>query len=246
MILSPPTASILSSSTKTLFIIGTNSVRQFTALEIIDQAEDFIHLLRAQHPHLNDSHAISILATFPCYKKSQRFPCESSLNTNIQSYNELLLALSSRLNFSFVDFHINEHQLKSDRMHLHSDYHEFFQQSIIHYFNELVRERPINNEVYPRSRDAIRRRNKKRHDKVKRKIQKFTISRPIHRKWSLKILKKYLQYHHIHYHRLPEIHHHQLRIRFSNDAHKQHAEQLLSSEAFDEIHYDQWLHTNPL
>ena len=58
--------------------------------------------------------------------------------------------------------------------------------------------------------------------------------------WKLNEVKQYLQYYRIQYARLPEIYHHQLRIQFNTEGHLQHAEEILSSIAFNEHGANEW------
>jgi hypothetical protein len=73
LILQYPLSSLLTSCTADLFMIGTNSVRNTPAAQIIEQIEDVIDLIRSHHLHLTNTSAISIIKTFPCYKPSASF-----------------------------------------------------------------------------------------------------------------------------------------------------------------------------
>ena len=222
-----------------LFLIETNSVRNGLALNIIDQVENFISLLRSHHTHLTRKSTISIVSVFPCFKPSSSFPLTSLLSSNINNYNQLLKDLSLRQNFSVVDLPITSKHLSSDGMHVHYNYLSLITTSIRYYFDEIISK--INKRIYSqhRSRIAITRRNKKGHQKLKQKAH--TVVRPIHRIWKLKDLKAYLKHKHITYNRLPEIYNHQLRIQFNNSPRQQHAEQTLTLNDFDEKSYYDWI-----
>ena len=118
LILTSSISSLLTSCTGVLFLVGTNSVRNTSALTIIDHIEDVINLLRSHHSHLLTKHDISIVTTFPCYKTSNLYPSISTLTNNLLTYNKHLKELSIRLNFSWVDFQINGDHLSNDGLHL--------------------------------------------------------------------------------------------------------------------------------
>ena len=207
-----------------LFLIGTNSVRKALALNIIDQLENTICLVRSHHTQLIHNSSISIVSVFPCSKPKSLFLLNSLLSSNISNYNQLLKDLSLRQNFSVVDLPITHEYLSSDGMHIHYNYLSFLSTTICHYFDELISKIKKRTHSQHRSRAAIIRRNKKRHEKLKQKQEVHTVIRPTHRIWKLKELKAYLEYKHITYNRLPEIYNHKLRIQFNNSLRQQHAE----------------------
>ena len=239
--LSPTFSPLLSSSIGVLFLIGTNSIRQIPALQIMQQIEEIIELIRFHHPHLNKKHDISIVTTFPCYKVSSRFSSPSSLMNNIISYNENLKQLSDRMRFSYVDFKVTDSLLSHDQMHLSSSHQHFLSNAIITYLHDLFNIKINSFKVNCRSQQAFARRNKNRHEHLKQKQSLYTISRPIHPTWHLNELKLFLKEKNIKFSRLPEIYHHQLRIRFNTNHTKQDAEQILSADVFDENHHIEWL-----
>ena len=234
-------SSFFSSCIGVLLLIGTNSVRNSLALNIIDQVENFISLVRSHHTHLTRKSTISIVSVFPCSKPSSSFPLNSLLSSNIHNYNQLLKDLSLRKNFSVTDLPITPEHLSSDGMHVHYNYLSLLTTSIRYYFDEIISK--INKRIHSqhRSRIAINRRNKKGHEKLKQKQKAHTVVRPIHRIWKLKDLKAYHKHKHITYNRLPEIYNHQLRIQFNNSLRQQHAEQTLTLNDFDEKSYCDWI-----
>jgi hypothetical protein len=238
LIRSKSIVSLLSSSIGILLLIGTNSVRTTSALEIIEQVEDIINTIRLHHGHLSNKHSITIVSTFPCYKVSRRFPSDTLLKSNIDLYNDQLKRLSERMKFSCLDLEIHDEHLHYDQMHLTSS--KFLYDKLIKYFDKLIVQRSTTPQSQRRSRSAITRRNRKRHEHVRMKQKHYTLIRPIHPIWKLQDVKQLLKHHQIKYARLPEIYKHQIRIQFHDEFHKEHAEQILSSTTFDEQGAIQW------
>ncbi|CAF4074085.1 unnamed protein product [Adineta steineri] len=114
--------------------------------------------------------------------------------------------------------------------------------SIIQYFDENVFHTPSSICSHHRSEVAISRRYNKRHNKQRLRQLHQTVTRNIAPVWQLAHLKTYLKHKQIKYSRLPEIHRHQLSIRFNNPAYQQQAEQLLSEHDFDANSYYNWIH----
>jgi hypothetical protein len=240
LILSSSLSSRLSSASGLLFCIGTNSVRTTPALQIIEQVEEIINLIRSNHVHFNKKHDITILTTFPCYKTTTRFPTTKLLSNNIDLYNENLKLLSDRMKFSYLDLNINDYHLHNDLMHLKFEHQHIIYDTIINYFNELIIKKQTAPQSQRRSREAITRRNRKRHQKLKLKQQQYTLTRTIHPTWKLKEVKELLKLYQIQYARLPEIYKHKIRIQFNKEIYQQHAEQVLSSTAFSEENVIAW------
>ncbi|CAM4981871.1 unnamed protein product [Rotaria socialis] len=240
LLLSSSITSILSSCTGVLFLIGTNSVRNTLALQIITQIEDIISLLRSHHPHLLHKTDITVATVFPCYKPSFRFQTHSLLSSNINNYNELLKNLSSLRNFSILDLPINGDHLGHDGMHLDSIDISYLSNTIQEYVHDLVSKRITPVKSLRRSRTALNRRNKKRHEKLKQKQKTHVVIRHIDRIWPLKYIKAYLMYKNIKYNRLPEIWQQKLCIQFTNPVHREHAEKTLTINDFDEHSYSEW------
>jgi len=243
LLVQSPLNTLLASCNGILFIIGTNAVRFMVATEIIEQVKEVIGLVREHHPHLNNRLGITIAATFPCFKMSNCFSSISSLMDNINTYNGLLHALSVQLKFSYLDLCITEHHLGRDHMHVHPQHKSFISNSIITYFDDLLRKKQLVSRSKSRSAEATTKRNRKRHAKFQTKIRHFTLSRPIHSIWKLKILKEFLKHHHVSYARLPEVHHHMVQIQFKNLSQKEQAEQILSTDVFNEHNFHQWIQT---
>ena len=236
--------SFLSCASKVLFLIGTNSTRNTSALQIIEQIEEIINKIRFNHSHLSAKDAITIIATFPCFKPSYHFPSIDLLMQNIGNYNGQLQLLSNRLNFSYVDFDIDPHHLRNDHLHLQDQYQPLLYTKLINYVDSLLLEKPTIPQSQRRSRTAVTRRNKKRHEKLKAKQKQHTLTRPIHPSWQLQAVKSFLKTNNIKFTRLPEIYKHQIRIQFNNDKDQHNADQILSSDVFNEHHYIQWCHNH--
>ncbi|CAF0988794.1 unnamed protein product [Rotaria magnacalcarata] len=240
LLLSSSITSILSSCTGVLFLIGTNSVRNTSALQIITQVEDIISTLRSHHPHLAQKTDITVATVFPCYKPSFRFQTHSLLSSNINNYNKLLKNLSSLRNFSILDLPINGDHLGRDGMHLDSIHISYLSNTIQEYVHDLMSKRIAPVKSLRRSRTALRRRYKKRHEKLKQKQKTHVVIRHIDRIWPLKDIKAYLMYKNIKYNRLPEIWQQKLCIQFTNPVHREHAEKTLTINDFDEHSYSEW------
>ncbi|CAF3963140.1 unnamed protein product, partial [Rotaria sordida] len=71
------------SANAVLLLIGSNSLRKFTASTVLNQIQHIISNLRRQHPHLDNKHSIGIVTTFPCFKFSYTFPTPELLQHNI-------------------------------------------------------------------------------------------------------------------------------------------------------------------
>ena len=216
LILSSSLSPLISACTSILLIIGTNSVRNTDAVRIIQQVEHFVSIIRTNYPHFLRKQDISLAYTFSCYKTSFHFPSIQSLLSNIDEYNSLLLQLSIRLNFSVVDLHITSNYLNTDGMHIHPTYRYLMHSAIENYFATTLELRHNVTNYRQRSRAAVTRRNRKRHQRSAQQRKTHTSIRPIDRAWQLKEIKEFLKHREIHYGRLPEVYHHQLRIQFNN------------------------------
>ena len=168
LLLSSSISAVLSTCNGVLFIVGTNSIRTTTALHIIRQIDDIIDLVRFHHPHLICKTDISIVSVFPCLKPSSLFPSNSLLLSNLNYYNNLLKALAIRKTFTVVDLHITSDHLNSDGMHVQVEHLPFLYNSIRQYLDELVEQRTNSTHSHRRSRIAITRRNRKRHENQQR------------------------------------------------------------------------------
>ncbi|CAF2094915.1 unnamed protein product [Rotaria magnacalcarata] len=128
----------LDTDKRVLFPIGTNSVRNTLALQIITQVEDIISMLRSHHPHLVQKTDITIATVFPCYKPSSPFQTHSLLSSNVNNYNELLRNLSSLHNFSILDIPITGDHLGRDGTHLDSIHISYLSNTIQEYVHDLM------------------------------------------------------------------------------------------------------------
>ncbi|CAF3331978.1 unnamed protein product [Rotaria socialis] len=148
--------------------------------------------------------------------------------------------LSSLRNFSILDLSINGDHLGHDGMHLDSIDISYLSNTIQEYVHDLMSKRITPVKSLSRSRTALNRRNKKRHEKLKQKQKTHVVIRHIDRIWPLKYIKAYLMYKNIKYNRLPEIWQQKLCIQFTNPVHREHAEKTLTINDFDEHSYSEW------
>ena len=226
-------SSHLSTVSAIMLLIGTNFIYQIDVSQAIQQVAHTINYLHQKYPHLNRKEHISIVATFPCHKPSSTFS-SPSLSSNIELYNDQLVTLSTNLNFTVVDFQVNDSHLAADQMHLHFNHRHIIYNFIINYFNELSRRPSPPHCIHRRSSGAIRRRNKFRHAQRKIKQQQFTIHRHIDTHWKPKHVKQLLKQHNVKYACLPEIRKHVLQIQFHNPVDRSHADQALPLDIFSE------------
>jgi hypothetical protein len=235
-LLSTPTLdSHISSATALMFLIGTNSVRCTSASIIITQITTLITFLRSRHTHLSDKNCINIVPCFPCFKPFYPLNTYDSLLDNIAQYNALLFDLSITLNFTIVDFHVMNHHIGVDRMHIAFKYNSLVQNSIVDYFEYLsstLTVLPV--KTIGRSPEAKARRNKRGHIKLSLKQQQYYFTRPIASTWSLQSIKQYLHQQKIKYAKIPPIYRKILRIQFNNPTDLQVAEATLSQDAFSQ------------
>ena len=196
----------LSEADGILLLIGTNSVRIFSAEQVIDQVKEIITSIRQEHRHFNDPYSITIALTFPCLKLTQRFLTEREMMRNIDSYNQRLRSLSSEMHFQVLDFHLTIENLGRDCMHIHRDYQHLIFYSITDHFDRFDQARliPIATSVSldsseasssrtvedkrsqsaDRSQEALNCENKRKFEKLKVKQQHHSIKRKICPKWT--------------------------------------------------------------
>ena len=236
-----PLSSLLTSCSHISFLVGTNFIRYLPAGNVINQVQDILNALRTQYLHLTQKHSIPIFAIIPCQKTSTYFPSTFSLTHNIGTYNQLLQSLSSNMKFSYIDINITTEYLSSDQLHINHQHKKLFSDTILTHLDRIINQKPNLSHTKRRSREAIARKNKKRHTQLKNKQQQHTLIRSIHSVWSLKYLKQFLKHHQIKYSRLSEIYHHKIRIRFNNSYCHDHAERALSFDAFNELNFRQWI-----
>ena len=241
---STPISSLLSTCTGVIFLIDTNSIRQFPAATIVHQVEVVIDQLQLQHTHLNSKTTISIIPAFPCYKLSSSFRTSKSLSFNIEQYNQYLHQLSIRKSFSILTVPILPNQLSHDGMHIHVNNISNVYTTILHQIENSLRSPPPETPHTFRSLEAKSRRNKKRHQKLRERQRSQVVSRNISRIWELNDLKAYLQHRNIRYAHLPEIYNHQLHIQFTHRSQQEYAERILSFDAFNDDNYYNWISRN--
>jgi hypothetical protein len=228
-------SSYLASSTAIMLLIGTNSIRSSPASKIIQQIEDLIHLLRHLHPHLRHKDNIHIVATFPCLKTSRSFPSSSSLRRNIRLYNNQLLELSTTLNFSVVDFNLEENHLRRDKIHIHYKHQYILEDGLFNYFHQLLPVAPpvpLPTPLNRRSQEALRRRNTSRTQRRTNVYKQFCLKRSITSPWNLQSAKSFLHQQQIKFSKVPPIYHNIIRIQFNNSASLEAANNKLSNDVF--------------
>jgi hypothetical protein len=218
---SPHISSRIASSKSIMCLIGSNSLRIFPASRVLTQMQDFLSVLRQNHPHLSSQQSICIVTTFPCGKPSNTFPTSTLLQRNIDLYNNQLQTLSTHLNFTVIDFQIKPNHLSPDQLHLHNRFSDIIPHNIFNYFHTLA-SAPIvpSPTVSSRSAEAIQRRKKRcnqlRKLRLAEKQSMFSINRTITPPWTLTHVKTYLQNKHLPFAKISPIRHHQVRIRFNN------------------------------
>jgi len=252
--------SLLSQATAVLFIVGTNSIRIMSASRVIEQVREIIQSIQRNYYHLNNTKKINVAYTFPCLKPTGRFPNRDSLLSNINQYNQKLFRLSVELNFTIVDFDINEYHLANDKMHVYWKYHDRIVNSISNHFNDLIsslsrsttisdisitsqaatsNEIEIQTQSSQRSRQANDQRNEKRHEKLTAKLDKHMIKRQIDSQWTQVDIKKYLRSIPVKFGRILPIHKQIVRIQFYNENDKDYAENALDIDVFSKDHYQE-------
>jgi hypothetical protein len=230
-------SSTLSTTTAIILLIGTNSIRCLPSWQIIEQIEDLVNKIHINHTHLANKHGINIILTFPCNKTSSKYQTVEDLHYNLNNYNHFLKLVAERINFSVVDFNIGQEDLCIDQMHLNEEGQKKLLQQIVLLGDTLVPDKVKVPQSQHRSRAAISRRNKIRHNKVLVKRKTNTLTRAIHMSWKLPYVKKFLKEHKIKFARLPNIYDHKLRIQFDNEHDLQDAETVLSLTVFQEQCY---------
>ena len=166
LIQADPLSSLIHTTPNILFLVGTNSLRNFPATEVIHQLNHVLIFLFSHYSHLKQGKVV-ITNCLPCLKPSNRFSDISLLQNNIDDYNQLLLSLSTQHNFFHFDLHIPSDWLDHDKLHIDYCYRARFANLIVSYINHLHvnHNTPIN--IKFRSRQAISRRNRKRNFKLK-------------------------------------------------------------------------------
>lgn len=223
----------LATTNAIIFLIGTNSVRCHPAATVIAQVTQLLFFIRTHHKHLSPKHSVSIVSVFPCLKPIYPLHTVQSLMHNIIQYNAILLDLAHTLNFTLLDFHVSEHHLAFDRMHLARPHRNLVERQIINYFENLsLLPDTTTFSNAGRSMEAKARRNQRRHAKQAVKQQQHFFTRPIHSSWSVLYVKNYLRDLNIKFAKIPPIYRNLLRIQFNNPIDQHIADAALSQEAF--------------
>jgi hypothetical protein len=255
----------LSEADTVLFMIGTNSVRIFSAEQIIDQVKGIITSIRQEYRNLNDPDSITIALTFPCLKFTQRFSTERKMMENIDSFNERLRSLSSEMCFKVLDCHLTIENLGSDRIHIHRACHHLIVDSIVDHFDRFAQARLSStttsihldsseasssiavedkgSQSANRSQEALHDRNQTRFAKLKAKQQRHSIKRRICPKWTYSQLKKYLKSMNIRYGEIVPIANGVLKVQFNNQEDQDMSEVLFGEDKCDENHFEQFVET---
>jgi hypothetical protein len=229
------------------------------ATKIIPQIQQIILHIQQTYPQLNQDGKISISLTFPCLKRTNRHSTKY-ITYNINQYNEQLQILSSQMNFSTLDLHITENHLDKSGMHIHSSFDYVIRNSIINHFNGLIPPPPTTNsnsslpssstsvvdqqnpsQSSTRTREAVDRRNKERHQKMKLKQKEHLMKRKIHSQWSMLHIKQYLKSNDIKYGRVLPIFNKTLRLQFNNQQDQDIAESQLGMDIFNEDRYQEFI-----
>lgn len=221
-----PFSSLMCSTSYVLFLLGTNSLRNWSATEVIVQVDHIIAFLYSRYNHLTNNRII-ITACIPCLKPSKRFSTTLLLNANIDHYNQLLLSLATAKCFSCFTLPVSLEWLGADLMHIDYQYRGDFVNIILRYINDLNVNRNLPSRAKNRSLQSITHRNRKRNMKLRRIQQNFTLTREISADWSYQRLKQFLQLKGVKYARLSIVPYNQLHIFFNNFYHMHNAEQAL-------------------
>ena len=214
---SPPISNHIASSNAIMLLIGSNSLRVFSASHVLNHVQDLLLALRHAHPHLSSQQSICVVNTFPCGKPSSSFPTPTLLQHNIDLYNTQLQVLSVHLTFTVIDFHVQPQHLSPDHLHIHKHFSYLIPHHIFNYFNILTSSSTTTSpKVISRSVAAIHRRNQRRHLKSAKKQAAFYICRTISPPWTLDYVKTYLLNKQLPFAKLPPIRNNRIRIRFNN------------------------------
>lgn len=224
-------SSLIGSTSYVLFLLGTNSLRNLSAIEVISQVDHLLAFLYSRYIHLRNNKII-ITSCIPCLKTSKRFSSTLLLKNNIDHYNTLLLSLSTKYNFSYFDLQIPVDWLGPDMMHIGYHYRSHFSNIILHHIGGLHVERHLDTQVKRRSMQSIAYRNRKRNMKLKQIQKNFTLLREISREWSYPLLKTFLKSKDVQYARLYIAPNNVLHIYFHNTYHLQNAEETIPLQAF--------------
>ncbi|CAF1332636.1 unnamed protein product [Didymodactylos carnosus] len=261
LIHTPTISSFLSRATALVLLIGTNSIRLTKSTDVIQQVEQLITHIRNNHQQLEDEQNIAIIPSFSCAKTTQKFPTTTSLEQNIESYNNLLISLEQTMKFSILDIRIGQHELANDRIHVHHDAHDKIKAGIFDYFNRFISVPPppeIQSVIAEphdqqqdhqksskrglRSKESENKRNQARHQRQYHHLLQHQISRAICPSWSMTLIKTVLDSYNVNYYHTPFPLQGQLHLRFKTQAEADHANNILPITAFDENNLRHWTH----
>lgn len=237
-------SSLISSASYLLFLLGTNSLRNLSAMEVINQLDDILHFLYSRYHHLTNRKII-ITTCLPCLKTTRRFSSTFLLMKNIDDYNQLLLTLSFQFHFLYLDLHVPPTWLGPDMMHIHHSHRLEFSNFILNYINSLHLNNDVSKKFTHRSASAIARRNKKRNMKLKEIQKSYTITREVSSLWSYTYLKRFLKCSAIRYASLYIMSNNTLHLRFNNLYQLQVADHALPINVFDSNHFHHWINHDP-
>lgn len=128
----------IASSKAIMCLIGSNSVRSFSATECIEHLKDFLYRLRRHHNHLMQPNSVTIVLAFPCQKTSYSFPTIELLMYNINKYNRELIQIATSLNVQIIDFNIRTSHLSFDGLHIHRRFSYLIPNKIFEHFDTLA------------------------------------------------------------------------------------------------------------
>ncbi|CAF1080604.1 unnamed protein product [Rotaria magnacalcarata] len=129
-------ASLLSTTSNILFLVGINSVRYLPAANVLQQIDQFLISLFSSYSHLTQGKII-ITTCLPCLKPSTRYPNIHSLRNNIEHYNHSLYSLSIKKNFRVFDLSLSPEWLGYDGLHINPIYRNHFANILLDYINQI-------------------------------------------------------------------------------------------------------------
>ena len=243
LIRSASLTSLMSIARGLLVWVGSNSIRYLSASEVLSQVEETVSTIHTLHPQLRSPLALTVANIIPCRKVSTRFPTLALLQANIDTYNQHLPSLASRVRFSSFALPVSETQLHHDRLHVSPSYQPTLASLVLHHLSQVPLHVSNGPQASRRSRASLTRRNRIRHLKSKPKNSPHLVHRRIHTAWTLSDVKCFLRSRSIRFTRLLNVHHHRLPIQLADDCQRASVDTLLPHDVFDENHHTQWLLT---
>ena len=142
---------------------------------------------------------------------------------------------------------MKDYRLRHDNIHLYSNYSSRIPRSISNYFGQLSRKPPIPRaRAHTRSKEAVTRRNRRRHKNSTKLQQQFFICRTIESPWTLQNVKISLRVNLIHYTKLPPVQGHLKEIQFNNYPDLQVAAATFSDDLFSTAYFPEERQSSPL